>query len=157
MKESIMPMITRRKFIQGSSACGVAACFLMSSSALAEWPTAVFTAKKKNDVIDKLFGGEPIEASDRIEIKAPEIAENGAVVPIKISASLPNVESISIVVDKNPRPLAARFMMPGNNKGTVATRIKLADKSDVTAIVKANGKLYSATKYVKVTRGGCGG
>lgn len=152
-----MPMITRRKFIQGTSACGVAACFLMSSPAMAEWPAAVFTAKKKNDVINKLFGGNPIEASDRIVLKAPEIAENGAVVPIKITANLPSVESISIVVDNNPRPLAARFMMPGGNKGTVATRIKLADKSNVTAIVKANGKLYSTTKYVKVTRGGCGG
>jgi sulfur-oxidizing protein SoxY len=152
-----MMMLTRRKFIQGTTACGLAACFLVSPSAFADWPSAVFAREKKNDVLKDMFGTDEIEPSSLISIKAPEIAENGAVVPVKIEADLPGVESISLLVDKNPRPLAAQFVMPAKNNGSVGTRIKLAEQSDITVVVKANGKLYSATKFVKVTKGGCGG
>ena len=152
-----MMMLTRRKFIQGTTACGLAACFVVSPSVLADWPSAVFDQKKKNNVLLELFGTDQIKPSSLINIKAPEIAENGAVVPIKIKADIPGIESVSILVDKNPRPLAAQFLMPGKNNGSVGTRIKLAKPSDVMVVVKANGKLYSSTKFVKVTKGGCGG
>jgi sulfur-oxidizing protein SoxY len=151
-----MIQLTRRKFVQ-HAALGGLACALMSKTALADWPSAIFDAEKKNDVLKQLFGDEKIEQSSLIEIKAPEIAENGAVVPVNVNTNLPNVESVSIIVDENPHPLAAQFVtQPGGNPN-VGTRIKLAEKSNVTAIVKSNGKLYSQTKYVKVTKGGCGG
>lgn len=152
-----MSMITRRKFIQGTAVCGLASCFMMSNSALADWPAAVFSTDKKQDVIKDLFGGQAIQESSLVTIKAPEIAENGAVVPISVKANLPHVESISIVVDNNPKPLAAQFILTGKNQGSVGTRIKLREQSNVTAIIKADGKLYSSTKFIKVTKGGCGG
>jgi len=90
-------------------------------------------------------------------MKIPDIAENGAVVPVTVSTELENVESISIVVDNNPTPLAASFDMSPSMLATVSVRIKMGQSSDVRAIVKADGKLYSTTKEVKVTIGGCGG
>jgi len=152
-----MSTITRRMFIQGAAACGVASCFVLSNTAFAAWPARVFSADKKQDVIKELFGNTPISESSLVTLKAPDIAENGATVPISIKANFSNVESISLVVDQNPRPLAARFIMTGKNQGSVGTRIKLRKESNVTAIVKADGKLYSAKKFIKVTIGGCGG
>ena len=92
-----------------------------------------------------------------ITISAPDIAENGAVVPITISTTLSNVENISVFVDKNPQPLAANFDLTSNVSGFVSTRIKMRETSDVIAIIKSGGKLYKANKTVKVTIGGCGG
>lgn len=152
-----MPDFTRRKFIQTSAAYGLAACFFISGSAMAEWPSKIFSREKKNDVLKDLFGDVEIENSSLIDLKAPEIAENGAVVPVEVRANLPNVESISILVDKNPKPLTAQYLMQAGNDGRVGTRIKLAESSNVTTIVKSDGKLYSLTKYIKVTKGGCGG
>lgn len=152
-----MPDISRRKFIQNTAAYGLAVCFFTSKSAIAEWPAKIFSREKKQDVIKDLFGDVEIENSDLINLKAPEIAENGAVVPIEVRANLPNVQSISIFVDKNPKPLTAQFIMQSSNDGRVGTRIKLAESSDVTTIVKSNGKFYSFTKNIKVTKGGCGG
>ncbi|WP_455210722.1 thiosulfate oxidation carrier protein SoxY [Kaarinaea lacus] len=149
--------ITRRKFIQRAAAYGIAACAFVSTSALAKWPSKLFATEKKKDLIKELFGDANIEDSAQVNIKAPEIAENGAVVPVTVKANLPNVESVSILVDKNPRPLAAQFVMRAANNSSISTRLKLAETSSVTAIVKADGKLYSSTKQIKVTIGGCGG
>ncbi len=149
--------ITRRKFIQGTAAYGIAACVLISNAAMAKWPANLFSTEKKKDLLKELFGDAKIEESPQIDIKAPEIAENGAVVPVSVKSNLPNVESISILVDKNPRPLAAQFVMQPVNSSAISTRLKLAETSSVTAIVKSNGRLYSSTKLIKVTIGGCGG
>ena len=88
---------------------------------------------------------------------APEIAENGAVVPIAVSSTLADVSSISILVAENPNALAASYRIPAGTMPNVANRLKMAKTSNVIAVVEAGGKLYSATKEVKVTVGGCGG
>jgi len=103
------------------------------------------------------FGSSKTTPSKNIKLKAPDIAENGAVVPITITSNIPHTESISIVVAKNPSPLAATFNLGPTTKGYISTRIKMSKTSDVTAVIKAGGKLYSTSKNVKVTIGGCGG
>jgi len=123
----------------------------------ADWPKLAYQQKSQSDAMDKLYGGHLAQESDRISLKAPEIAENGAVVPIKINTDLENVKSISVFVEKNPNPLAARFNMGASQKGKIATRIKIAEKSNVTAIVETDSGLYKKTHFIKVTKGGCGG
>jgi len=120
------------------------------------WPKDVFTQKSEADAIKALYGKEP-QASDQVKLDAPEIAENGAVVPIAVSSSLPNVTSISILVSENPFPLAASYKIPPGTSAMVANRLKMAKTSKVVALVESEGKVYSATKEVKVTVGGCGG
>lgn len=152
-----MSQLTRRSFLKSTAAYSVATCFLASGTVLAEWPKQAFADKSKDDVIKQLYGNSATQESKQITIKAPDIAENGAVVPVTIKTSLPNVESVSILVDENPNPLAAQFHITPGNNADVGTRIKMGKKSHVTAIVKSNGKLYRSSKFVKVTRGGCGG
>jgi sulfur-oxidizing protein SoxY len=124
--------------------------------AFAAWNKAAFEAKALPAALQQLGAGTPIESKD-IVIKAPEIAENGAVVPIEISSSLPGVSAISVLVDKNPTPLVSTFRFADGADGFVSTRIKMGETSAVRAVVEANGKFYTATKEVKVTLGGCGG
>jgi sulfur-oxidizing protein SoxY len=92
-----------------------------------------------------------------IQLTVPEIAENGSVVPVTVSSTLPNVEQISILVDKNPNVLAANFTIPAGTEGLVTTRVKMGKTANVVALVKADGKFYRVAKEVKVTAGGCGG
>jgi sulfur-oxidizing protein SoxY len=107
--------------------------------------------------MNQLFGTNQTQASDEITLGAPEIAENGAVVPISVETSLKNVESVSIVVDNNPRPLAISFEIPPGTLPNVACRIKMGETSPVRAVVKTPEGLFSTSKEVKVTIGGCGG
>ena len=100
---------------------------------------------------------EPPRPSDKVKLDAPEIAENGAVVPVSVSTTLADVTSISFLVADNPNALAASYRIPPGTMPSVANRLKMAKTSNVTAIVEAGGKLYSATREVKVTVGGCGG
>jgi sulfur-oxidizing protein SoxY len=148
-----------RKFLQGTlaSTAVVASIGLLPQAVLAEWPKAAFEAKTMDDALKTLLGTADASDSAEITIKAPEIAENGAVVPVQIETNLAQVESISIVVEKNPSPLVASFELGEDAVGFVSTRIKMGQTSPVTAIVKAGGKLYKATQEVKVTIGGCGG
>jgi len=103
------------------------------------------------------FGSSDSSESSDITLKAPDIAENGAVVPITITTSLDDLESISIISAKNSSPLIASHQLGDGAKGYVSTRIKMGKSSDVIAVVKAGGKLYTSKKEVKVTIGGCGG
>ena len=96
-----------------------------------------------------------IEESKQITIGVHDLVENGAVVPVKINSDLPGVTSISIVVEKNPNPLIAHFELSPKCRAFVATRIKVGAPSELVAIVKSNGKLYKASKYVEVVEGGC--
>ena len=107
--------------------------------------------------LDALVGSHQLEGSDKISIRAPDIAENGAVVPISVTTDIANAESISIVAEKNATPLSASFLLGPGAMGFVSTRIKMGKTSSVIAVVKADGKLYSTGKEVKVTIGGCGG
>ncbi len=122
----------------------------------AQWPKDAFTQKSEADAIKALYGKDA-EASDKVKLDAPEIAENGAVVPISVSSAFADVTSIAILVSENPFPLAAYYKIPPGTSGMVANRLKMAKTSKVVALVEAGGKIYSASKEVKVTVGGCGG
>ena len=152
----------RRSFLKGTlagSAVAVAAGagLLSPRSVLAAWPQGAFEAKSVQDAMSSLYGSADSTASSDIQIKAPDIAENGAVVPVSVTTSIAGVSGIALIAEKNGQPLAANFELSGSAKGHVSTRIKMGKTSDVIAVVKAGGKMYSARKNVKVTIGGCGG
>jgi sulfur-oxidizing protein SoxY len=121
-----------------------------------KYPEDAFKQKSEADAIKALYG-KTAEVSDKVKLDAPEIAENGAVVPISVTTTLADVTSISFLVSENPNALAASYKIPAGTVPSVANRLKMAKTSNVIAIVEAGGKLYSATKEVKVTVGGCGG
>jgi sulfur-oxidizing protein SoxY len=121
-----------------------------------KYPEEAFKQKSDVDAIKALYG-KTAEPSDKVKLDAPEIAENGAVVPIAVSSTLPDVTSISILVSDNPNALAASYKIPEGTMPSVANRLKIAKTTNVIAVVEAGGKLYSTTKEVKVTVGGCGG
>lgn len=157
-----MTSMKRRIFLRGTLATGavgmaVSAGLLTPRSVLAAWPKSAFEAKDVNSALTGLFGSSDLAGSDKIKIKAPDIAENGAVVPISVTTDISGVESISIITEKNAAPLSASYDMGPNTEGYVSTRIKMGKTSSVIAVVKAGGKLYSTGKEVKVTIGGCGG
>jgi len=152
----------RRTFLKGSLASSavavaVGAGLLTPQTVLAAWPKNAFEAKSVQDAMGDLFGSAQTTPTGDISIKAPDIAENGAVVPVSITTGIAGAEEIAIIAEKNGTPLAANFKLAGNAKGFVSTRIKMAKTSNVIAVVKAGGKAYSARKEVKVTIGGCGG
>ena len=153
--------IARRTFLKLSGGAGaLAAAFaagLVSSGRVlaANWNKAGFESKALADVMKSLGATGAIESKDII-ITAPDIAENGAVVPVAITSKLPNTQQISIVAEKNPFPLAATFDVSGGGEGYVSARIKMGQTSDVWAVVKADGKYFTARKEVKITVGGCG-
>ncbi len=120
------------------------------------YPEGAFKQKDEKEAI-KLLYGRAAEPSDKVKLDAPEIAENGAVVPISVSTTLTDVTSVSFLVPENPNVLAAYYRIPPGTMPNVANRLKMAKTSNVIVIVEAGGKLYSATKEVKVTVGGCGG
>jgi sulfur-oxidizing protein SoxY len=154
---------TRRLILQGAATAafvGLGIIPLGFTAALAaandKYPEDAFKAKSDADAIKSLYG-RTAEPSDKVKLDAPEIAENGGVVPISVSTSLADVTSISFLVSENPNALAASYKIPAGTMPSVANRLKMAKTSNVIAIVEAGGKLYSATKEVKVTVGGCGG
>lgn len=119
-------------------------------------PDAAFDADNSDNVVKDLFDGSIAESSD-ITLKVPDIAENGAVVPVSVSTTLADVESISIMVENNPTPLVAMFELSPQSIPDISVRMKMGESSVVRTVVKAGGKFYSASKEVKVTIGGCGG
>lgn len=133
----------------------VGAGLLRPQVVLAAWPEQAFQAKSVPDALKELYENDALVDSQDITLKAPDIAENGAVVPVEVSTSLPNVNSISIVVEENGRPLAADFRLTDRFAGTLGTRVKVGESSKVLAVVESEGKLYSVAKEVKVTVGGC--
>ncbi len=127
-------------------------------SVFASWPSDAFDADAVDAVAELLYGSSGAEVSEAITIKAPDIAENGAVVPISISAEIANADNVALLVANNPSPLAATFELATPGAINVGTRIKMGKTSQLIALVRADGKVYSATsKEVKVTIGGCGG
>jgi sulfur-oxidizing protein SoxY len=143
----------------GVTVMGLAAAagLLPASNAWAQaWNKAAFDGKNLADVVKAMGGAAPAQSAD-ISINAPDIAENGAVVPVGVTSKLGKTESIAILVEKNPNALAASFDIPSGTDASVTTRVKMGQSSNVHALVKADGKYYVATKEVKVTLGGCGG
>ena len=152
----------RRTFLKGSLATGtvavaVGAGLLSPRAVLAAWPKAAFESKNLQESMSSLLGSADTSPSGDISIKAPDIAENGAVVPVTVTTGMKNVESISVFVEKNASPLACNFLLGANTQGFVSSRLKMGKTSSVIAVVKAGGKAMSARKEVKVTIGGCGG
>ena len=150
----------RRDFIKLSAvyAAMAAAGLLSTEEAFAQQQARnkAFEAKSLDETV-KLLGGATAVQSKEISITAPDIAENGAVVPIGVTSKIPNTQNIYILVDKNLNSLSAGFAIPPGTEANIATRVKMAQTSNVHAVVKADNKFYVATKEVKVTLGGCGG
>jgi sulfur-oxidizing protein SoxY len=137
----------------GKIAFGAAPAFAAAND---KYPEEAFKQKSSDDAI-KLLYGKSAEKSDKIKLDAPEIAENGAVVPISVTSTLPDVTAIAFLVAENPNALVAAYKIPAGTMPSVANRIKMARTSNVIVVVEAGGKLYSTSKEVKVTVGGCGG
>ena len=154
--------ISRRVILQGAGAVALVGLGNLPFGAMPafaandKYPEGAFKAKSEADAIKALYG-KTAEASDKIKLDAPEIAENGAVVPVAISTTLADVTAISFLVTENPVALVASYKIPAGTMPSIANRIKMAKTSNVLVLVEAGGKLYSATKEVKVTVGGCGG
>ncbi|MHB1233782.1 MAG: thiosulfate oxidation carrier protein SoxY [Burkholderiales bacterium] len=153
----------RRTFLKSAGAAStvavaVAAGLIKPTEVLAaEWNKAAFEAKGVPDALKGIGVANPAADSRDILIKAPDIAENGAVVPVEVTSKLAGTTSIAILVEKNANPLTANFDLANGAEGYVSTRIKMGQTSNVRVVVKAGGKAYTAVKEVKVTIGGCGG
>jgi sulfur-oxidizing protein SoxY len=152
----------RRTLLKGTLAAGAvgvaaSAGLLAPRAVLAAWPKSAFAATGVEASLTELYGSDAASDSSSIKLQAPDIAENGAVVPVTVDSSIANAESISIFVAKNPQPLTSSYALGSGTAAYISTRIKMGKTSDVVAVVKAGGKLYSAKKEVKVTIGGCGG
>ena len=153
---------TRRNVLKVSGgatvmALAAAAGLVKSGDLFAEdWNKAAFDTKSLQETVKALGGTSAAESKD-IAITSPDIAENGAVVPVSVASKLGKTESIAILVEKNPNALSASFDIPGGTEPFVSTRVKMGQTSNVYALVKADGKFFYATKEIKVTLGGCGG
>lgn len=151
-------MQTRRETLKKSALVAglLASTGLFPQYAFAYDKTA-FEAKSLADVLKALGAGAPVESKD-VLIGGPDIAENGAVVPLTASTTLSGVKQILILVEKNPAALVAQFNVTDSVEASFATRSKMGQSSDVYAVaVMADGKAFFAKKEVKVTLGGCGG
>jgi sulfur-oxidizing protein SoxY len=150
----------RRYVLKAAGSAGligtaIAGGLLKPGQALAAWNEAGFSATKTADALAAM-GASGAAASNDVQVKAPDIAENGAVVPVEVVTKLPNVESIAILGEKNANPLIAIYNLTDFD-GSLSTRMKMGQTANVRAVVKAGGKFYTAAKEVKVTVGGCGG
>jgi sulfur-oxidizing protein SoxY len=151
----------RRNVLKGAGSAGVVGVAVMAGllkpgMAFAAWNKAGFEAKDVGSVMSAI-GASGAAASGDISVKAPDIAENGAVVPVEITSSIAGTDGIAIISEKNGFPLIADFKLMNGAEGYVSTRIKMGATSNVVAVVTAGGKTYKAHKEVKVTIGGCGG
>jgi sulfur-oxidizing protein SoxY len=154
--------LLRRKFLKtatyvGATASVIGSGVLLPQRVLGAYNAEAFDARDVSSALSTSLGSDQHTASDAIKLKAPDIAENGAVVPVTVSSSLSNVEAISIIASANPVPLTSIYQLSSVSEAFISTRIKMLKTADIIAVVKADGKLYSATKQVKVTIGGCGG
>ena len=152
----------RRKLLKGSSGAAVmalaasAGLFRPGSAWAQSWNKAAFEAKTFNELLKSMGAGASTESKD-VVLNSPDIAENGAVVPFTISSRLAKTEAMALLVEKNPNVLVGSYAIPGGTEANVTMRAKMGQKSNVIALVKADGKYYHAIKEVKVTIGGCGG
>jgi len=152
-------MFTRRQMLQRSSAVVTAlgGLGLLPQAAQAAFNAPAFEAKTMADLVKALGVSMPTESKD-VTIIGPDIAENGAVVPVDVASNIPNTISLAVLVDKNPAPLTSAFDFANGALPEMALRVKMGQTSLVEAIAKtADGKYYIAKKEVKVTVGGCGG
>ena len=144
----------RRTFLQCLLSAGVVTLLAPVRALAAIWNSAAFESKNVQGALDGLQVPAEIPSND-IEIVAPERAENGAVVQVEVRSRIPNTEAIAILADKNPTPLIANFMFSNGAEPFVVTRIKMAETSDIQAIVKSGDKYYVAKRSVEVLENGC--
>ena len=128
---------------------------LLPIRALAGKSRAMFEARSQSAVLQQLAAESAIESPD-ILIKAPQISENGAFVPLEVTSNIAGTRSIAVLVEKNRYPLIATFHFGPGVEGFVSTRIKMGETSTVRVLVQANGVVYTAATEVLVTLGGCG-
>jgi sulfur-oxidizing protein SoxY len=152
---------TRRLVLRGAATVALVGlgnipCDLALAAANEKYPEDAFKAKGDADAIKALYG-RAAEPSDKVKLDAPEIAENGAVVPIEITSKVPGTTSIVVLIEKNPFPLLGKFDFMEGALPFVKVNVKMGETSDVRVIAQAGGKSYVATREVKVTIGGCGG
>ncbi len=133
-----------------------AAGIIKPGIALAEWNKSAFEAKSMADTLKALGAAQPIDSKD-VQVTGPDIAENGAVVPVGVTSAIPGTTLMAILIEKNPNALAATFTLPAGTEANVQTRVKMGQTSNIYALVKAGDKFFVATKEIKVTLGGCGG
>ena len=152
-------MMNRREMLSRSAAVAtlLGTVGLLPQAAQAAYNSAAFEIKTMADLVKSLGGGAPIESKD-VTITGPDIAENGAVVPIGVSSALPGVKRLLVLVEKNPSVLSAMFEVSDAVEANFTTRVKMGQSSNVMAVaMMADGKVLFAQKEVKVTLGGCGG
>ena len=147
--------MNRRSILKAAGAMAVA-LITLPRMAFAAYAEKAFKNKEVESSLNELFGSNATTASDKVKLKAPDIAENGAVVPVEVSTSL-NADSIAIMIKENPNPLAIVADIPRGTEAKLKTRVRMGKTTLVTAVVNSGGKLYTASKEVKVTIGGCGG
>jgi len=152
-------MMNRRDMLSHSAkvAALLATTGLLPQIAHADYNTAAFEAKTMADLVKMLGGSAPAESKD-VTITGPDIAENGAVVPVGVSTTLPGVKKLLVLVEKNPSVLSAMFDVSDAIDANFSTRVKMGQSSNVYAVaMMGDGKVLYAQKEVKVTLGGCGG
>lgn len=135
--------------------CGSASLLIHPVSALAARPENSFGSGDLDAALDALLKGQT-PSDGRVTLDVPKIAENGAQVRVGVETDLNNVETISLLVEKNPVPLTSHFVLSGQSKPNVAVNLKVRETSRIIALVKADGKFYRAVREVRVTAGGCG-
>ena len=142
--------------VAGAVTAAATALVALPRVAFAAYSDKAFKQKAGADALQNAYGANATTPSDQVKLKAPDIAENGAVVPLEVQTDM-DAESIAILITENPSPLAITAEIPAGTKGLVKTRCRMGKTTNVTAVVKSGGKLYTASKEVKVTIGGCGG
>lgn len=153
--------LSRRNFLFSLLLGGLASLgsriALAATTALNQaWPKKAFASKQAEQALTSLFGKHKPLESKHIVLTIPDVAEDGAVVPVSVSTTLTGAESITLLAEKNPTPLLAQFLLTPEQKPYVATHIKLAATGAVLAVVRVQGQSYIARKQVKVVLGGCG-
>ncbi|PPE67223.1 thiosulfate oxidation carrier protein SoxY [Caldimonas caldifontis] len=154
-------MHTRRQMLKRSAAVAslMAAAGVWPGTAFAQggYAKAAFEAKSMAELTKALGLATPTESKD-ITVTGPDIAENGAVVPLGAATTLPGVKRMMLLVEKNPNMLAALFDFSDAVDPAVSTRVKMGQSSDVFAVAVMNdGRVLYGHKEIKVTLGGCGG
>lgn len=146
--------VSRRQLMKYIAAV-TSALAILPTSLMAAWPKLAFTATTQQQVITELFGEQAIEQSEEIHIKLDKRVESGHNVPIEVSTTLSEVESITLLLSHNPHPLAANIRFSEGSVPFIATRLKLSQDSEVTAIVKTVNGLYQHQQRIRVLVSGC--
>ncbi|WP_019625310.1 thiosulfate oxidation carrier protein SoxY [Thioalkalivibrio sp. ALJT] len=151
----------RRVFLKGTLAAGtvgvaVGAGLLAPSKLLAAWPSEAFAAEGIAAAMEAVTGSSDVPDGD-VELSAPEIAENGAVVPVSISTGMDNVTEMAVFVELNNQPLTAHYVLGDGAHANISGRIRMGESSNVIAVAKSGDSWYKTVQEVKVTVGGCGG